>query len=680
MKVSNATRRQSGLVVPLSAIRSDSSPGCGEFPDLESFGDMASAWGFQFIQLLPVNDSGYQNSPYFALSAFALHPIYIRIGDLPELKNDELTLPTGDRPRAAEDMTALREECETLVDRFRNFDRVQYEPLLRGKIKLLRRIWNAANATMGAFSRSLIAELDSWIEGNPWCKSYAAFVALKAENDERPWWEWPRLTDPTEADVEALWRDRALEGELRFWSWIQMRAAGQYQKATKYLAEKHISLVGDIPILMNKDSVDVWALRRFFRLELAAGAPPDMYASMGQNWGFPIYDWDRLEREGYSFWVDRLKEASKYYSYYRIDHVLGFFRIWALADREITGYMGRFIPSVPIYRNELEALGLSSERIRWLSAPHVPTHRLVQAAGESAARGAASVALDRIGDEELFLFKEFIHGEKDLEALPLLSPAARDCLLSAWGDRALYEYQDGLFSPTWSYRSTTSWASLTDDECGKLESLIAMKARESEEVWAETGSRLLGVLIRSVPMIPCAEDLGSVPACVPRILGELGILGLRVLRWTRQWQENGQPYIPITEYPELSVACPSVHDSSSLREWWEFEADRDNTWQYASRELGRDLGPCPDRLGTENVATLLELIARSASRMAAYPIQDILAMSDRLRPADPKVERINVPGTVGAGNWSYRVPIDVRAILADKELTAKVKSLVKNRK
>jgi 4-alpha-glucanotransferase len=601
------------------------------------------------------------------------------MGDLPELKNDGLDLPTGDRPRAREDLAALREECRALVDRYRNSERVQYESLLREKLGMLRRIWNAASSSKGSSSPALSAELDSWIEANSWCKSYAAFVALKAENGERPWWEWPRLTDPAEADIEALWRDGALEGELRFWSWIQMRAAGQFEKATKYLAEKNISLVGDIPILMNKDSADVWALRRFFRLELAAGAPPDMYASMGQNWGFPIYDWDRLEREGFSFWVDRLKEANSYYSYYRIDHVLGFFRIWALAERECTGYLGRFIPSVPIYRKELEALGLSSERVRWLSAPHVPTQRLVQSAGESAARGAASAALDRIGEEDLFLFKKNIRGEKDIEALPLLSPAARECLLAAWRDRALYEYEDGLFSPTWSYRSTTSWASLSDDERGKIESLIAMKARESENVWSETGSRLLSALIRSVPMLPCAEDLGSVPDCVPRILAELNILGLRVLRWTRQWQENGQPYVPIAAYPELSVACPSVHDSSSLREWWEFEADREYTWQFASKELRRDLGPCPDRLGTEHVATLLELIARSASRMAAYPIQDILAMSDSLRPADPKVERINVPGTVGAGNWSYRVPVGVKAILADKDLTAKVKSLVKDR-
>ena len=181
-------------------------------------------------------------------------------------------------------------------------------------------------------------------------------------------------------------------------------------------------------------------------------------------------------------------------------------------------------------------------------------------------------------------------------------------------------------------------------------------------------------------MLPCAEDLGSVPECVPKVLAELGILGLRVFRWTKRWQEAGQPYIPIAEYPELSVACPSVHDSTSLREWWETEADRSSTWGFIGASLDRDIGPCPDRLGAEQVETILEFIASAASRFAVYPIQDLLAMSDELRPDDPKCERINVPGTVGAGNWAYRIPSTVDTILSDKKLAIKARALVKDRK
>jgi 4-alpha-glucanotransferase len=674
MKFSHGGRRLSGIALPLSAIRCNASPGCGEFPDLARVGDLVSAWGFDLVQLLPVNDSGFQNSPYFALSAFALHPIYIRIGDLPELSAVGTTVG-----RKGDGAPGFRTEADAIVHRFSGEERVPFETLFKAKLELFRRIWADASGKTGPTGRAFLEELDAWIKANPWSKSYAAFVTLKHANGERPWWDWPKFRDPTAADIDALWGDGVYAKELRFWAWLQMRAEQQFSSAAEYLAQKGIALMGDLPILMNADSADVWARRSCFRLELSAGAPPDMYSGQGQNWGFPIYNWEVLEREGYGFWMERLSEADKFYSCYRIDHVLGFFRIWALSERESTGILGRFVPDVPVSRAELEALGFSAGRIRWLSRPHVPIWRLIQAAGESAAKGAASAALERIGEEALFLFNESIKGEKDIESLPSISPAARDCLLSAWRDRAFFEYEPGSFVASWSYRSTTCWPSLSEGERGELESLIGKKRAQAEELWAKTGKRLLGVLSQAVPMLPCAEDLGAVPDCVPKVLEELGILGLRVLRWTRRWNEGGQPYIPLVDYPEASVACPSVHDSSSIREWWEVEADREGTWRFASASLGRELGPCPIRLGTEQVSILLELIARSASRFAVFPIQDILAMSDKMRPADPKSERINVPGTVGIGNWLYRVPASIDDILAEKKLSTKVRALAKAR-
>jgi 4-alpha-glucanotransferase len=660
MRFSHGDKRLTGIVLPLSAIRTAESPGCGEFPDLIRVGDLAAEWGFDLVQLLPVNDSGFQNSPYFALSAFALHPIFIRIGDLPELS------------------AGFRAEAAKLVQAFSGEEVVPFERLLKAKLALLWKIWESLQEH-GRQGEALERELDPWMADNPWVRAYAAFVALKTEQGEKPWWEWPRHADPAEGELEALWKDASLAKKLRYWAWLQMRAAGQFRAAAASLAERGIALMGDIPILMNADSADVWSRRRFFRLELCAGAPPDMYAQLGQNWGFPIYDWEALEKDGFKFWVERLAEADKYYSSYRIDHVLGFFRIWALSERESTGALGRFVPDAHFGRGELESLGFSQDRIRWLSRPHIPLWRLVQAAGESAAKGAASAALDRIGDEDLFLFKDSIRGEKDIEALPLLSPAAKDCLLACWRDRAIFEFEPGSFVPTWSHRSSSSWPTLSEGEKSALESLFSAKRAQAEEVWARTGEKLLRVLSRAVPMLPCAEDLGSVPDCVPRVLESLGILGLRVLRWSRLWSHPGQPYIPLDQYPELSVACPSVHDSSSVREWWESEADRQAVWNFASVSLGRDLGSCPDRLGTEQVEAILELVARSRSRFAVYPIQDLLAMSEKLRPADPRAERVNVPGTVGPSNWAYRMPATIDEVLAEKKLASKARSLAKAR-
>jgi 4-alpha-glucanotransferase len=671
MRFAHSGRFLSGIVAPLSAIKTASSPGCGEFPDLSALGDLAEAWNFDLVQLLPVNDSGTQTSPYSALSAFALNPVYVRIGDLPELAASE----------------PLRAEAAALVARFGNSTLVPYEELLAAKLGLLGRVWAAkaalASDQAGAKKRgkapAVDPELDAWMGANPWIRDYAAFVELKARSDGRPWWEWERLRDPARGDVDALWASPSFTDRLRFHAWVQMRASGQFLAAAKALAERGIALMGDIPILMNEDSADVWARRSCFRLDLKAGAPPDMYAHLGQNWGFPIYDWEAMAADGYRFWVERLAEADKYYSAYRIDHVLGFFRIWSLGEREKTGYLGRFVPDAPMRRSEFEAAGFSTARLRWLSEPHIPTARLVAASGEAAARGAIHAALDRIGEEELFLFKRSVRGECDIEALPGISPAARDFLLAAWRDRVLVEQADGSFVAAWRFSEASAWQSLEGGERGFIEGLVARKAAEAEALWAETGARLLGALKAAVPMLPCAEDLGAVPDCVPRVLGELGILGLRVMRWTRRWNEPGQPYIPISDYPRLSVACASVHDSSSLRLWWEEEADRDATWAFAAACLGRELGPRPERLGPQETEVLLELVARSNSLIAAHPIQDLVALSVAHRPADPRSERINVPGTIGEGNWSYRMPASVEELLGDKGLAARARRLAKAR-
>ncbi|HTX71482.1 MAG TPA: 4-alpha-glucanotransferase [Rectinemataceae bacterium] len=709
MRFSHGGRFLSGLALPLSALRTEQSPGCGEYPDLRSIGALATSWNFDLIQLLPVNDSGTQTSPYSALSAFALHPLYLRIADLPELalaSHDPVA--RGSLPSSL--VAGFRAKAEALRDRHRGAGRVPHEALLSDKLELLERIWDAlekerkpasrkavpaskkpsAAAATGAAGvgaagvaatstlESLDAELESWIGARPWVRAYAAFVELKRRNEGRPWWEWSLYRDPTAEDIADLWADAEFSSSLRFWAWLQLRASRQLAAAGEELARMGVALMGDIPILMNADSAEVWARRSVFRLGLIAGAPPDMYSYLGQNWGFPIYDWEAIAAEGYSFWKERLIEADAYYSCYRIDHVLGFFRIWSLSDRERSGYLGRFVPDHYISRDELARSGFTSERLRWLSQPHIRESALHAAAGEAAARAAVHAALDRIGNEPLFLFRPGIRGERDIEALPGLSPAAREFLLVAWRDRALFEFEDGSFVATWRFKEASCWPTLSDGERASLESLIGAKARSSEELWAQTGRRLLGTLKDSASMLPCAEDLGAVPDCVPKVLGELGILGLRVLRWTRLWDQPGQPYVSPAHYPELSVACPSVHDSSSLRDWWESEAERDRVWSLAAEVLRRDIGPCPASLDADQVATMLEMLSRSASRFVVFPIQDVIAAGGT-RPADPHTERINVPGTTNEGNWGYRMSRSVEELTADAELARRMRALAASR-
>jgi 4-alpha-glucanotransferase len=664
----------SGIVVPLQSLRSERSPAAGEFPDLAALGDLAKAWNFDLVQLLPVNDSGYQTSPYSALSAFALHPLYLSIAGLPEL--------SGAAGAKASKGQALLEAARNLALKHAGDARLRYGSYLAEKLKLLERIWTEV-AEPGLDAPAF----DAWVKANPWVVPYSVFVELKRLNAGKPWWEWTELREPTAADIERLWKDKVLSSGCRFRAWMQWRAESQFKAACSALETAGIALMGDIPILINEDSADVWARRSVFRLGLSAGAPPDMYAELGQNWGFPIYDWAAAEKDGYSFWKERLASAGKFYSAYRIDHVLGFFRIWSLSDRERSGYLGRFIPDTSISREELARLGFSPERIRWLSEPHIQTSRLIDACGGdvTAAMEASVAALDRIGEEELFLFKRSIRGERDIEELAGrgepgyggkgLTDEARNFLLAEWRDRALYEFEPGQYTPAWTYWGTRAWPSLSDQERAALEALFRAKRAEGEKDWEANGRRLLGILKASSGMLPCAEDLGSVPPCVPTVLSDLGILGLRVLRWTRDWNRDGQPYVAARDYPRLTIACPSVHDSTSTRDWYEHEADKGQVWAFAAEALGRKLGPVPESFSPEAAATIFSAVAAAGSAVAVYPLQDLLALTTTFRPPVAADERVNVPGTTNEWNWGWRLPASLEAIAGDADLAKAARGL-----
>jgi 4-alpha-glucanotransferase len=662
-------KRLTGVVVPLGALRGKKSAGVGEFPDLMEFAGLCVKMGVGLIQLLPVNDTGCESSPYSALTAFALHPLYLRIGDLPELNS-----PAGAGAGCIKKLEALGRD-------FGGRDRFPFGELFRAKMDILRELY-AANQPEIIKKTQPGGSLAVWIEEHPWVKEYAVFRRLKEANGGKSWKEWPDHRTVTARDIEALWNNDTFRGEHLFWAWIQEALDRQFSEAAAYVAKAGILLEGDLPILMNEDSCDVWAHSEYFYRDLSAGAPPDMYSPAGQNWGFPIYNWEAQARDDYAWWRRRLKIAEKYYQAYRIDHVLGFFRIWASRRGDLSSALGRFVPYVPVKLKDLADLGFDEGRIRWMSRPHVPTGEVWNALrdirdewgnqnSDAIAPEAERIftqALDRIGNEELWLFKESIKSEGDIEALGL-HPAGRDYLFRAWHNRLLLEYEPGFYAPVWYFRNSRAYASLSDAERQALEELLEKRRVESELIWEEEGKKLLSALTASSSMLPCAEDLGAVPDCVPRTLERLGIFGLRVIRWFREWDKEGQPYIPLEEYPELSVCTPAVHDSSTLREWWEREADQEQFSGFIGYpSLPRVYNPGAARI-------ILHRIAAAASRFRVFQIQDLLHLSPRWYAEDPASERINVPGTANDFNWTYRLPASIEELEKDKDLIQGVSGL-----
>jgi 4-alpha-glucanotransferase len=652
-----------GVVVPVGALRGEQSIGVGEFPDLVELGKLCADMGAGLIQILPVNDTGYESSPYSSLTAFALNPLYLRIGDLAEAAG------------FAEQVGALKKE-------FDGETRFPYYKILRAKMTLLREIYAANEKAI--VKKAQNGSLAAWIGENPWVKEYAVYRSLKEANGEKSWKEWESHRTVTAEAIQAFWEDPRQQGGLLFWAWLQEALDSQFSKAAKALNKAGILLEGDIPILMNEDSCDVWAHQDYFHMDLSAGAPPDMYNSNGQNWGFPTYNWAAQAQDDYAWWRLRLTSAEKYYNAYRIDHVLGFFRIWSsLRENNYdNAILGRYVPYTPVAKKDLAALGFDEGRIRWLSLPHVPSAEVWGAleelrdqwgnhdgaAASAAAERIFGEALDRIGDEELWLFKTAIKGERDITDLGL-PEGATNYLRRAWRNRLLLEYERGKYVPVWLFRESRAYQSLSGDEKNLLEALLQKRREESEKVWENQGKKLLSVLLESSGMLPCAEDLGAVPDCVPKVLEKLGILGLRVTRWHRDWEKPGEPYYAFEDYPELSVCAPSVHDSSTLREGWDREADQDGFSAF----LGVPSLPKVYNPGTAKV--ILAKTAAAASRFRVFQIQDLLHLSTKWYAEDPASERINVPGSVTDFNWTYRLPAPIQELGKDEALIKSVREL-----
>lgn len=641
-----------GTAIPVGALKTADSCGVGEFLDLIPFADFCKKAGLKLIQLLPVNDTGTESSPYSALSAFALHPLYISLKSLPEVEGKE----------------ELLKEITKLQKKYEKLPRFQYRELRRKKLELLQKIFESEKEKIISSS-----ELSKWIKNNTWIQVYSIFMQKKEKKHEASWKEWGE-TQPTKKELDDLWKDKKNQDGNLFYAWVQMRLDEQFAKASKYAQSLGIKLKGDIPIMMNEDSCDAWAFPEYFNDEMRAGSPPDGPNPVGQNWGFPIYNWDNLKKDDYSWWKNRLIQASKYYQVYRIDHVLGFFRIWATPQRESTAMLGWTQPFEPITTDELHNLGFSDDRITWLSVPHVPTNQIeaVNNGDYLGTHGILAKIMDRIGNEEMWRFKPEIKGEKDIWASDI-PDNVKSRLAEFWRNRALVKVSDGLYSPLWTYHSTTAWQSLSDDEKYRLGQLIVTKYSRMEVLWEEQARTLLGDLTSCTDMVACAEDLGSNPESLPRVLNDLSILSLRVVRWSRNWNAPGEPYYQFGEYPYLSVTTSSVHDSSTARLWWLKEGD---AWDFY-RTFPGDSDVQPGSYNSKTARYLLSKMAESNSAFCIHPLQDFLGLVEDYFDENPDNERVNIPGSVNEFNWTYRLPVTIEKLIKNKELISEINNIVK---
>lgn len=658
MAKSSKAKKLTGVVVPLGALYTKGNSVIGEFPDLIPFAQFCKSAGLSIIQLLPVNDTGTQSSPYSGLSAFALHPIYIRLTDIAEFKP------------VYENNAKFKKAYDNFVKTYKYTLRYDYDGILNTKISLLQMLYEATPSWEG----ELDVLLKGWIKANPWAKTYAVYKNLKWNYMQASWKSWIE-TDQHKSpeEIEKLWNTKAFKKEHLFYIWCQAIAADQFAKAVKAVHEAGILLKGDMPILMNEDSCDTWAFPEFFNQDLRAGSPADGDNPTGQNWGFPTYNWKNLKEADYSWWKDRLKSASQYYDAYRLDHILGFFRIWAIPGADCNALNGHTEPYASFKRDDLYELGFDDDRIRWLSQPHVPTAVVEDVTwNREVAHNILELLCDRIGDEELWLFNKSIKGSQQIWDTDFGSlvdkPAAERIkakLVEYWSNRTLLEISKNKFIPLWTYGQSTSWGSLNKTEQEGLTELFETLNKKNEKLWKKQADEIFTAITSNLKMIPCGEDLGVGIACVPETMKEHNILGLRVVRWCREWAEEDQPYVPFEDYEPLSVTTTSVHDSSTIRAWYEDELkDSEDSEE-------------PKEFTEETAYEIMKNCAESASMWYIPPLQDFLYMNKKYWLEKAEDERINVPGTVTKFNWTYRLPVSIEELSKDKTLIKKIEEITR---
>jgi 4-alpha-glucanotransferase len=653
--------RGAGVAIPVFSLRSERGYGIGEFADLAPFAQWAAGCNLHLVQLLPVNDTSsdftWQDSyPYKAISTAALHPIYLNIERT--FQDCRVPLPDGYAQRRA----ALN-----------RLPQVDYETVLKEKLAYLRRLFSRLGKTALA-GRSFQRYFR---EQAHWLVSYAAFCRLRDLHGTADFTQWGEYALYPEKRIRAWFKAGAPEyDEVMFHCWVQFHLDRQLSEALATGHECGVAFKGDLPIGIDRSSVEAWTEPELFRMDRQTGAPPDAFAELGQNWGFPTYHWPRMEADGYAWWRRRFHRMSAAFDALRLDHILGFFRIWEIPQQYREGILGHFNPTLPLSCEEIREAGFVRDP-KQFGMGTVAEAMLPEFFGNAVVKKVSRQLLTQ--DEEGFyrLRPEFVDAQarQAWYARVCTEPQAKaiEDGVTRLGLEVLFledpDYSD-RFHPRINLTDTALFRSLPDDEQAALRHLHDdFYHRRHTQFWAQEAMKKLPVLMDAAPMLICGEDLGMVPDCVPTVLKSLGLLSLEVQRWPKcLGQRLGNP----SDYPYLSVCTTSTHDMSTIRGWWEEEAgERRHFW---TEIMGCD-GTAPSECSTQICRFIVGQNLAAASMWCILPLQDWLSIDPRLRHPAAAQERINVPA-IPRHYWRYRMHLTIETLREAEEFNRSVAELV----
>lgn len=652
--------RCAGTQVPVFSLRSRTSFGVGDFGDLKKMVDWISKTQQRVLQLLPINDTTITHTwtdsyPYSCISIFALHPQYVDLNALPPIEDE------AERQR----FEALRQELNALP-------RIDYERVNNAKTEYLQILY-------GQEGKKVLASAEFkrfFDEAGIWLVPYAQYCYLREKYGTADFSRWPDHNHFDESERKALSGQRNVAFKnVAFYYYVQFILNTQMSEVHDYARSKGVILKGDIPIGVSRYGCDVWQEPRYFNLNGQAGAPPDDFSVNGQNWGFPTYNWDEMLKDGCRWWVRRFSNMAKFFDAYRIDHVLGFFRIWEIPVNAVHGLLGQFSPALGMTREEIEAYGLHFQE-ELFTEPFITDWVLDRMFGERADM-VRQTYLEPTHDGR-YRMKEEYNTQRKVEAA-FADKTDQDDLNLRDGLYALIsdvlfvrDHKDAnKFHPRISVQFDFIYESLYDSDKYLFNKIYNdYYYRRNNQFWYREAMNKLPKIVEATRMLVCAEDLGMVPDCVSWVMNELKILSLELQSMPKD------PHVRfgvLARNPYRSVCTISSHDTPTLRQWWDEDWTRtQDFFNNVLQKYGAAPHPLPGWLARDIISRHL----LCPSMLCILTIQDWMSIDEGLRLADADAERINVPSNPHH-YWRYRMHVNIEDLIEGHDFNQNITDLVK---
>lgn len=663
VQLPNDTWKGTGVAIPVFSLRSKSSFGVGEFTDIKLLVDWSKTTGLKLIQLLPVNDTIATNSwldsyPYAAISAFALHPLYINLSKVAGKEYSDQLISLKKKQKQLNELPV-----------------VDYETVIKFKLSVMKELYDV----MGTDCFETDDYKQFYKDNRHWLQPYAAFCYFRDKYRTSHFSEWKANSTYKKNDIEKLFAaNSSTAKQAGFYCFIQYHLHLQLKDAVDYAHKKGIVIKGDIPIGIYRNGCDAWMAPQLYNMDWQAGAPPDDFTAIGQNWGFPTYNWKRMQEDDFSWWKQRFEQMSNYFDAFRIDHILGFFRIWSIPSDAVQGIMGRFVPCLPVHINEFGENGIWFDYQRYCR-PFITDEILYDQFGDRSAVVKENFLVPNdFGSYDLApAYKTQVQIEKHFSQLEETeeNEAMKMGLLDMISNVILFEEpgsQGQEFHFRISMEKTYSYQHLIPHVQEKLKALyINYFFRRQDDFWFKEAMHKLPQLKAATNMLVCGEDLGMVPHCVPDVMQQLGILSLEIQRMPKDPKKE---FFHPNDAPYMSVITPSTHDMSTIRGWW--EENREKTQQFYNHVMGQ-WGDAPQFCEAWINRAIIMQHLYSPAMWSIFQLQDILGMSETLRREKPQEERINNPANP-KNYWQYRMHITLEDLIKEKEFNEELNGYVVN--